>query len=92
MNTLNNQCFLKKEANGITAEQNLLELLSQFFDAQLVGSVALGLIVKLDIDLHPFVITNDLLFVTGQVYHELLNNNKIREIRISDYRQSSSYQ
>jgi hypothetical protein len=43
---------LKREAERIIEELDLLRLLSTYGEARIVGSVALDLIVKLDIDIH----------------------------------------
>lgn len=77
---------LKREAEGIVEELNLLGLLTAYGDARIVGSVALDLIVKLDIDIHVLVRNEDLLEVTNGIYRKLLNHDRVREVRISDYR------
>lgn len=88
MNKSIDQSVLQKEANEIVTDLRLFEQLSKYGDVRLVGSVALGTIVKLDIDLHLLVKTNDLLGITDKIYHELFDNTRIRDIRISDYRKS----
>ena len=77
---------LKREAEGIIAELNLLKLLTAYGDARVVGSVALDLIVKLDIDIHILVRNEDLLEVINDIYRKLLNHDSVHEVRISDYR------
>jgi len=77
---------LKREAEAIIADLGLLEVTRQHGRAEVVGSVALDLIVKLDIDIHLLVDTPDLLAVTDRVYHRLLDHPCINEVRISDYR------
>lgn len=77
---------LAQEAHEIITELSLLELLRRFGDARLVGSVPLDLIVKLDIDIHVLVSNRDLLNTVDSIYHRLLENEQIREVRISDYR------
>ena len=77
---------LKREAEGIIEELNLLRLLTAYGDARVVGSVALDLIVKLDIDIHVLVRNEDLLEVINDIYRKLLNHDSVHEVRISDYR------
>lgn len=78
--------LLKREAEKIIQDLTLLEILDQYGEAQIVGSVALDLIVKRDIDIHLVVNTPDLFGVVDRVYHQLLETEYIREVRISDYR------
>jgi hypothetical protein len=78
---------LRTEAKEIITRLGLLDLLSQHGQAEIVGSVALGLVVKRDIDLHLLVsTTDDILAVTDRLYHVLLGRDDIAEVRISDYR------
>jgi hypothetical protein len=77
---------LTQEAHTIIKELSLLEMLRRYGDARLVGSVPLDLIVKLDIDIHVLVSNRDLLNTVDSIYHRLLENEQIREVRISDYR------
>jgi hypothetical protein len=74
------------EAEEIIRELALLDLLSRYGDARVVGSVALDLVVKLDIDIHLLVAADDLLAVVDSVYRQLLDRPRVREVRISDYR------
>lgn len=76
---------LREEAEAIVRELALVELLSRFGQARLVGSVTLDLIVKKDIDLH--LLTNDDLFaVADRLYRELLKREEIAKVTICDYR------
>ena len=77
---------LKREAEAIIAELGLLDLARSHGRAEVVGSVALDLIVKLDIDIHLLVDTDDPFAVTDPLYHALLEDARIHEVRISDYR------
>ena len=77
---------LRDEAFEVLRELNLLDLLKKHGRAELVGSVALDLIVKPDIDFHLFTKDPDLLRKVNEVYSILLEHPKICEIRISDYR------
>lgn len=77
---------LKREAEGIIADLGLLDVAGRHGRAEVVGSVALDLIVKRDIDIHLLVDAPDLLAVTDRVYHALLDHPRVHEVRISDYR------
>jgi hypothetical protein len=77
---------LRSEAEGIIRDLGLVELLSKHGEAAVVGSVALDLIVKRDIDVHLLIRGGNLLSVADDVYHALLGHDGIREVRISDYR------
>ena len=77
---------LKREAEQIIRDLALLEFLRRYGEAQLVGSVALDLVVKRDLDLHVLVNTPDLLGVVDAVYRYLLKQEHIHEVRISEYR------
>jgi len=77
---------LKREAEAIVAELGLLDVTGRYGRAEVVGSVALDLIVKLDIDIHLLVDSPDLLAMTDRVYHALLDHPRICEVRITDYR------
>ena len=57
---------LKLEAEDIIQQLTLFEILGQYGEARLVGSCALDLIVKLDIDIHLVVGTTDLLSVVDR--------------------------
>lgn len=79
---------LKAEAEKIIGELRLIDLLSRYGKAGIVGSVAYDLIVKLDIDIHLLVPKGtDLLSIVDSIYHQLLDHEHIREVRISDYRE-----
>ena len=78
---------LKREAEAILKDLSLLELVGQFGVARLVGSTALDLLVKRDIDIHLLVKDSNLMDVVDRIYHELLGWHNIKELRISDYRE-----
>jgi len=80
---------LREEALGIVSELGLLGTLGRHGRAELVGSVALDLIVKLDIDIHLLVEGRDLYSVVNQIYPELLRHPKLDEVRITDYKDGS---
>lgn len=77
---------LKHEAMDIVEELHLMEVFLPYVEARIVGSVALDLIVKLDIDIHVLVETPNLLGVVNMIYPELLSNENVSEVRISDFR------
>ena len=77
---------LREEALAVIGDLNLLDLLKEHGETELVGSVALDLIVKPDIDIHLLIKDPDLLGKVNEVYSILLEHPKISEIRISDYR------
>lgn len=77
---------LRREAEAIVAELGLLEVAGRLGRAEVVGSVALDLIVKRDIDIHLLVASPDLLAMADRAYHALLDDPRIREVRITDYR------
>ena len=81
---------LRTEAEEILQNLDLLELLNRYGEAQVVGSVALDLVVKRDIDVHLVVRSSDLLGTVDEIYHQLLEKEHIREVRISDYRDRAS--
>jgi len=76
---------LQEEAETIIRELALLEMLDRFGTARLVGSVALDLIVKRDIDLH-LLTSEDLFTVADRLYRELLEREEIVKVTICDYR------
>ena len=83
--------ILKTEAEGIIRELQLLDLLAQYGEVRVVGSVVLDLIVKLDIDIHVLVAAeNGLLNVVDPIYHQLLDYQHVREVRITDYRKQNA--
>ncbi len=80
------QTILKNEALNILEELKLIEFLNQYGKTDIVGSVSLDLIVKLDIDLALVIREIDLFPTTNQIYKYLLNHPKVKEVRITDWR------
>ena len=76
---------LKQEAENILGELSLIGILKKYGEARVVGSVALDLIVKRDVDIHVLVEEPYLLDVADRIYHELVGRGDFKEIRISDY-------
>jgi hypothetical protein len=74
---------LKREAERIIEELDLLRLLSAYGEARIVGSVALDLIVKLDIDIHLLVDNLDVLEVVNGISNSLLTYGNVPEVRIT---------
>ena len=72
---------LKIEAEKIIDELKLLELLAHHGQVRVVGSVALDLISKLDIDVHILIEDGtNLLNIVDCIYHDLLDCERIREL------------
>lgn len=84
------QTALQAEAMEIVSQLSLLDCLKGLGEARVVGSVALGLIVKKDIDIHVVVEKGRVVESSDAVYHTLLASPKVREIRITDYRRDKS--
>ena len=75
---------LRKEALEVVNELRLLEMLEPFGEARLVGSVALDLVVKPDIDIHLLLKGEDVMSATKEIAGLLIVEEKVSEIRISD--------
>ena len=78
--------ILKKTALQILNQLDLLPYLRQYGRAEVVGSVALDLIVKLDLDIHLLIEDEDIFPITHAVSRYLLDQAQIDEVRLSDYR------
>jgi len=76
----------RQEALKIIEELNLIEFLNTIGQVHLVGSVALNLIVKPDIDLHLLLDHPNLMDTSSAITAYLLDQPKIREIRVTDWR------
>ena len=81
---------LRNEAFEIIEEFGFLEMLEQYGDARLVGSVALDLVVKPDIDFHLLIARSDVINVAGSIRSSLVADERIREIRVSDFLENDS--
>lgn len=77
---------LRDEALQIIDDLGLLVSLSPYGEARIVGSVALNLVVKRDIDIHLVLNRLDLMDAVDEITRLLLDEEHIQEIRISDYR------
>lgn len=76
---------LRDEAFEIIKAYGFLELLGQYGEARLVGSVALNLVVKPDIDFHLLIAKSDVATVAGSIQSSLTADKRIRNLRVSDY-------
>ncbi len=81
---------LRDEAFEIIEELGFLVMLGQYGDARLVGSVALDLVVKPDIDFHLFIARSDVVNVAESIKSSLIADERIRDIRVSDYLENDS--
>ena len=81
---------LRDEAFEIIEAFGFLEMLRQYGDARLVGSVALDLVVKPDIDFHLFIVKSEVVNVAESITSSLITDERIREIRVSDYLENDS--
>jgi len=75
----------KKVAEKIINDLGILKILEPFGDARVVGSIALDVIVKPDIDIHV-VVDGDVFETINTVYKYFINNKDIREVKIKDFR------
>jgi hypothetical protein len=73
----------KQEAQKIIDELGIMPILQSIGDARVVGSVALDVIVKLDIDIH--VVVEDLFSAIDKIYRHLISNENISEVKIKDF-------
>jgi hypothetical protein len=81
---------LRDEAFEIIEKFGFLEMLGQYGDVRLVGSVALDLVVKPDIDFHLFISKSDVVNIAKSIKSSLVSDERIREIRVSDYLENDS--
>lgn len=77
---------LKQEALSIIEDLELFALLAPYGYAQLVGSVALDLIVKRDIDIHVLSPNPDLIAQATEITKRAIENQTIKQIRLACYR------
>ena len=76
---------LRAEGLEIIQAFAFLDLLAGFGEVRLVGSVALDLVVKPDIDFHLVVDQSQVVEVTKAIAGELIADERLSELRISDY-------
>lgn len=82
--------LLREEGQEISEGFRFLDLLGRYGEVRLVGSLALDLVVKPDIDFHLLVDQNQVLEVTKSILAELIADKRISEVRISDYLEKES--
>ncbi|MHB8927504.1 MAG: hypothetical protein ACYC9Q_07580 [Bacillota bacterium] len=82
---------LRREAELLVARLGLLEILGRYGRSEVVGSVALDLMVKRDIDVHVLIGTTrcrnvGLTAVVSDLWPRLLGLQGVGELRLTDYR------
>lgn len=77
---------LRTEAEDILHGLGLLPYLGQFGEAAVVGSVALDLIVRLDIDVAVLAVGRDLFRIAAGTTRYLFDMAGVKEVRLSDCR------
>ncbi|MGY5874776.1 MAG: hypothetical protein RTU30_03425 [Candidatus Thorarchaeota archaeon] len=85
-----NEGSLKREAEQIIEDLDIMDYLNSYGEARVVGSVALDLIVKKDIDIHVLLKLKKPLAFAMELSPILLDRNEIREVRVTDYSERSS--
>jgi len=78
---------LAKEARALVRELELLEVLTRFGRAEVVGSVAQGLVVRRDVDVHLLTRGPSLPAVCDAVACALVSAGIAEDVRFTDYRE-----
>lgn len=73
----------KQEAQKIIDELDIMAVIENVRDTRVVGSVALDVIVKPDIDIH--IVVEDLFNAIDKIYRHLISNDNIHEVKIKDF-------
>jgi len=73
----------KQEAEKIIDEISIMPVLKSVGDARIVGSVALDVIVKRDIDIH--IVVDDLFNAIDKIYRHLISHDNVHEVKIKDF-------
>ncbi len=81
---------LKDEAHQVVEDLDVMALLRAYGHAEIVGSVALDLIVKRDIDIHVHLLLQDPYAMAGEVLPVLLDKKWVRNIRVDKYSSKSA--
>ncbi|MBD3405421.1 MAG: hypothetical protein GF411_04690 [Candidatus Lokiarchaeota archaeon] len=68
---------------------DIMDYLNSYGDARIVGSVALDLIVKLDLDVHVLLLLKSPMDLALELIPILLSRDGVGEVRLTDYRDSS---
>jgi hypothetical protein len=77
---------LARDGCGIAQKLRLIEVLSEFGEARVVGSVALDLVVRRDLDVHVLVKEPDLLATAQRIRQRLVEIREIGRVTATDYR------
>jgi hypothetical protein len=81
---------LRIEAEQIIEDLDIMGLLNAYGYARIVGSVALDLIVKRDIDIHALVLLRDTMDMAQHLMAVLLKAEGVDEVSVKDYRERAS--
>ncbi len=81
---------LRIEAEQIIEDLDIMGLLNAYGHARIVGSVALDLIVKRDIDIHVLVLLRDTMEMAQHLMSVLLKAEGVNEVSVKDYRERAS--
>ena len=76
---------LKIEAERVIETLGLLDSLRPYGEARVVGSVALDMVVKRDIDIHVLTKTPKLIETAGHVHNLLLSKSGVSGVHVTDY-------
>ena len=81
---------LRIEAEQVIEDLDIMGLLNAYGHARIVGSVALDLIVKRDIDIHALVLLRDTMEMAQHLLSVLLKAEGVTEVTVKDYRERAS--
>jgi hypothetical protein len=81
---------LRIEAEQVIEDLDIMGLLNAYGHARIVGSVALDLIVKRDIDIHVLVLLRDIMEMAQHLMSVLLKIDGVNEVTVKDYRERAS--
>ena len=81
---------LRIEAEQVIEDLDIMGLLNAYGHARIVGSVALDLIVKRDIDIHVLVLLRDTMDMAQHLMSVLLKVEGVNEVTVKDYRERAS--
>jgi hypothetical protein len=81
---------LRIEAEKVIEDLDIMGLLNAYGHARIVGSVALDLIVKRDIDIHVLVLLRDTMDMAQHLMSFLLKAEGVTEVTVKDHRERAS--
>ncbi|MGD9380986.1 MAG: hypothetical protein PVI03_00925 [Candidatus Thorarchaeota archaeon] len=81
---------LRIEAEKVIEDLDIMGLLNAYGCARIVGSVALDLIVKRDIDIHVLVLLRDTMDMAQHLMSVLLKAEGVTEVTVKDHRERAS--